>query len=577
MKRKTNINRPQISSDEINQRKNFDSVLKTHLKTSKPFFKKPWFLSSMVVASLAIVTTVILLKNKSKENQPSVTEQIAAINTNSEQLADFYKQEEAKPCIFPPIDGLDVNYAVYKIKAEKGGNFKHSTGSQIDIPKNAFVDDNGNAIKGDVEIRYREFHDMVDVFVAGIPMTYDSAGTRYHFESAGMLQIEGYQNGKKINIAPDKKIDVQLASKDNSTKYNLYELDTVKNNWSCLGKDKVKTNNSPSNILSTSVLPDSTKAISYNNTPEYQKIETQKKELKIEKEEKIAALPKLVLEAKKPQKVNTDKFTFNLEVSSNEFPELAVYKGVLFEVGDENKDFNKSMYATTWSGATIKEGNKKGVNYLLTLMKGNKKYDLIVYPVFEGKNYETALKTYQEKFDKYNVALEKRKDDEKRIEEEYQQKVAQAIAKQNEIERLWKEKENNRFKVMDTETQTRRMFAVSRFGVYNCDNPMAYPKGVVCSANLINDKKVNLLVYDIFLVDKAINGMFTFSKNPIAKFSYNPNASNILWTVENGVLYYAMPEDFNAFKKSNGLVDISLKRVTQKFDNVEDMKTFFKI
>src|SRR5207249_4750967 len=35
-------------------------------------------------------------------------------------------------------------------------------------------------------------------------------------------------------------IDVEMASNDKDTKYNLYELDTVKRNWAYKGKDKVK-------------------------------------------------------------------------------------------------------------------------------------------------------------------------------------------------------------------------------------------------------------------------------------------------------------------------------------------------
>ncbi len=571
MKRKININRPQISSDEINQRKNFDSVLKTHLKASKPFFKKTWFLSSVVVSAVAVVATILLLNNNTKTNS---NEQLVenVLPTNTELLA-FYEKEEAKPCIAPPINGLNVAYTTYKVNAGKGATINYKTGSIIEIPKNAFTDDSGNLVKGDIEIRYREFHDVAEIFVSGIPMTYDSAGVRYHFESAGMMQIEGYQNGKKVNIAPDKKINVQLASNDNSTKYNLYELDTNKNNWSCLGKDKVvakkmeQTNNSSDFIKTPSV----------EQSSEYVKIETEKSVYKVQKEEKIAALPKAVLEVKIPQKVSKEKNTFDLDISIKEFPEFAIYKEVLFEVGSENKDFNKSYYDIEWNDVTITEGNKKGENYLLTLKKGAKIVKLIVYPVFEGKNYETAMKTYQEKFEKYNVALEKRIENEKKIEEEYQQKLAVAIKKQEELERKWKEQQDNRFRQMDTEMQTKRMFAVNRFGVYNCDNPMAYPQGKICTANLTTDKKAQLMIYDVYLVDKSKNGMFTYAKNPITKFSYNPDAQNILWTVENGVLYYLMPEDFSDIKNKDGMANIPMKRVDQSFKTIDELKAFFKL
>jgi hypothetical protein len=566
MNRKINLNRPEVSAEEIAKRKNFDSVLKANVKVSKPLIKKPWFLSSIVVATVAIVTTAVLL-NKNNVNQ---TTSNTTVN-DSLALEKFYKTEEAKPCIAPPIEGLNIPYTTYKVMAENGGTFEFKTGSTFTVPKNAFADQNGTIIKGEVEIRYREFHDMVDVFVAGIPMTYDSAGTQYHFESAGMLEMLAYQNGKEVGMAKDKSVTIEMASNDANPKHNLYLLDTVQNNWACLGKDKiVKPTKSTENFNSD--VP-----VKFNETPEYKSIETKKEEAKIIKEEKIAALPKVPAEPKKPAKVNASKFTFNIDVNPKEFPELAVYKGVLFEVGDENKSFTANMYDITWDAATIKSGTKKDVNYLLTLQKGSKKYDLVVYPVFEGKNHETAMKAYQEKFDKHETVLEKRQADEKKIEVEYLAKVAEYKKNQLELERKWKAAQDEEFKSLDTEQKVKRVFAINNFGVYNCDNPHAYPTGVVCIAKLNNDIDKKLEIYDVFLVEKGLNAMFTYSRNPVVKFSFDPKAKNILWTVEHGKLYYLKPEDFNNFKNGIGTSEIKMHAVQQKFANAEEMKAFFEI
>ena len=71
MKRKTNLNRPEISSAEIAKRKNFDSVLQqTTSVGAKPLIKKPWFLSSVVAVTIAIVTTVVLMNKNNKTDLP---------------------------------------------------------------------------------------------------------------------------------------------------------------------------------------------------------------------------------------------------------------------------------------------------------------------------------------------------------------------------------------------------------------------------------------------------------------------------------------------------------------------------
>lgn len=572
MKRKININRPEISSEEIAKGKNFGSVLKKHVSMNLPIYKKPWFLSGVIVATVAVITTIALLNKAPESNNEDNSGQLTANSVDSVALAEFYKNEEAKPCINPPLEGVNIPYTIYKVIAEKGASLDFKTGSKITIPKNAFVDEKGNLLKGEVEIRYREFHDAVDFFVSGIPMTYDSAGMRYQFESAGMMEMQAYQNGKPVNMDKDKSVNVELASNYKGTEYNLYKLDTVKNNWSCLGKDKVVSQITPSETATKG-----SKVFSVQETPQYKTIETEKVEVQKEKDVQIASLPKVIPEPKKPVLAKKDKFTFNLDVDPKEYPELAVYKGLLFEVGPENKNFSKAMYDITWDEATIKDGIKKGENYLLTLKKAAKKYDLIVYPVFEEKNYEVAMKDFQDKFTKYNVVLEKRKVDEKRIEEEYQSKILALKKQQEEMELKWKKQLEDQFQQMDTGEKVRRMFAVNSFGIFNCDNPSAYPKGVSCSANLTTGKDVKLKCYDVYLVDRAKNALFCYNYNPIAKFSFNPQSTNLLWTVESGVLYWLKPSQFNDIKSSDGMSDLKMNRVDQKFKSADEIKTFFNL
>ncbi len=571
MKRKVNINRPEISSAEIAKRKNFDSVLKQTTNVgAKPLIKKPWFLSSVVAVTIAIVTTVVFLNknNKTDLTVADIKDQVA----DSLALAEFYKAEEAKPCIAPPIKGLNVHYTTFKVIAEKGASLEYKTGSKIRIPKNAFADENGNILKGEVELRYREFHDAVDFFVSGIPMTYDSAGVKYQFESAGMVEVLAYQNGKQVNMAPKKAIDIEMASNYKGTEYNFYKLDTVANNWSCLGKDKVVPKAAPASPV-FEALSEPTDVLVVEDTPAYATIEKKKNEASKEKVTQIAALPKPIAEPVKPAQVKKGKYTFNIEVDAKEFPELSVYKGLLFEVGDENVNFNKSMYDITWDEAMIKEGMKVGANYNLTLVKGLKKYDLVVYPVFEGKNYETAMQTYQEKFSKYKVTLDKRIAEEKRIEEVYQAKVAEFKRQQEAIVKANEERAANEFKQMETTQKVMRSFTVSSFGVYNCDNPSAYPTGVVCFATIKNDLNTNLMCYSVYLVDKGKNGLFTFYQNPVTRLSFNPKSKNMLWTVEHGVLYWLKPEQFNSI--NGGTKELVMKKVDQKFETVEDMKAYF--
>lgn len=522
---------------------------------STPIHKKAWFLS--VVLAVAITTAVFWL------NKPFYLNKNLK-NTEDESLAlsSFYKQEEAKPCVAPPLSGLNIPYTNYEVDAGKGGEFTFNTGSVFIVPENAFVDQSGVGLQGTVELRYREFHDAVDFFVAGIPMTYDSAGVRYQFESAGMMEMQAYQNGKQVFMAPGKSVEIQLASKHSSTEHNLYKLDTVKNNWACLGKDRV--------VHDAPLSPQQVEA-------ELKTIEKQKLESVKEKTTKIESLAKVKNQPEAPLKADKNKYAFNIDVEPKEFPELAVFKNVLFEVGQENLNFNKSMYDITWDEVTIKDGKEKGKNYVLTLRKGRQSNDIVVYPVLEGKNYEKAQAEYNEKMKKYSLALEKRKFDERLIEMDYQQKVDKLKQQQKQVELKWKQVQDQELSHYDTEQKVKRMFVINSFGVYNCDKPIAYPTGISCVATLFDDKNEKVMCYEVYLVDKSINALFTFTKNPVKQFSYNPQSTNLVWTVHNDVLYWLNPTQFKDIVVSNGVADLVLTKVDKKFKTADELKAFFSL
>ena len=138
--------------------------------------------------------------------------------------------------------------------------------------------------------------------------------------------------------------------------------------------------------------------------------------------------------------------------------------------------------------------------------------------------------------------------------------------------RKLKEEQANQFKQMDTEDKVKRMFAINSFGVFNSDCPKQYPQGMLCTANLVKEKNVNLLCYEIYLVDKARNSLFTYHKNPITQFSFNPQSTNILWTVEDGVLYWLKPEQFISISNKEAMCNLKMNRIEQKLTTVEEIK-----
>jgi hypothetical protein len=175
------------------------------------------------------------------------------------------------------------------------------------------------------------------------------------------------------------------------------------------------------------------------------------------------------------------------------------------------------------------------------------------------------------------VLLNKRKEDENRIEAEYQAKLAVLKKQQITLQLKWEDEQKQEINKLSGEEKIKRVFAINGFGVYNCDHAMPYPQGVSCIADLTVDKKQKLICYDIFLVDREKNALFNFYKNPVMNFSFNPQSKNILWTVENGVLYWFKPEQFNDIKVNGGRAELEMNKTTQKFKTAEDIKAFFNL
>jgi hypothetical protein len=141
----------------------------------------------------------------------------------------------------PPIRGIDVTRKYYDINPEIENVLVYPSGTKILIPANAFVDAKGNPASGNVKIAYREFRDQVDIMVSGIPMKYDSAGSINDFESAGMFEIIASTNGKPLQLAEGKNIDMNFSSTSQDSTYNFYAFNDNSGNWDYLNKPQTVT------------------------------------------------------------------------------------------------------------------------------------------------------------------------------------------------------------------------------------------------------------------------------------------------------------------------------------------------
>ncbi|MCW3082747.1 MAG: hypothetical protein JWP12_113 [Bacteroidetes bacterium] len=446
----------------------------------------------------------------------------------------------AKKKVEQPLKGVDVAYTSYKINAGEASVNVYSTGSKINIPAGAFVDSKGKPVTGMVDVKYREFHDPSDFFVSGIPMTYDSAGVQYHFESAGMLEILASQDGVPVFVNPDKKIIVEMASEQQEDKYNIYRFDSLAGNWKFMYKDRAKGTG------------ESTPAIK-NEMPVASAIPVTRQLLNAE------ALPDPV----KPQLVNKHNFQFNLNVDLAEFPEIDVYKNVLYEVKDQEADFNKSYASITWSDVSLEKNNSG--SYLMTLARGMESHTFIVNPVFDEASYNAAFSTYQSLLTerKNKEALTRKTNDSIYRVLDDERKFQAAYAKDYSLQAAAR---------LETQNVVQRVFVINGFGIWNSDCPACLPRGEEFAATYVDSLTGKKLQFKtLYLVEKGRNAMFAITS--YSRLYYDPKKENLLWavTMDNHLAVFKQSR-FKDLKEKNDSCTVSMTVIGEHITTAYQVK-----
>lgn len=585
---KFNIDRKPVPDEEINSHKDFGELIKSFKKQSiekarsdVSFLKNKKITYTAIIAGATILCTVtyfsVFKNNKAKQ---TTYDKITTIpfQTNTQN------SKSKKAFIAPPISKLNVPYQKFKLKNDQGATLVTQSNSKIKIPKNAFIDKKGETIIGDVEIQFREFHDQADIIASGIPMKYDSAGIQSHLESAGMIDIKGFQNNDPIFINPKKEITVELQSTQSADKFNMYALDTVAQNWIYLHRDNsLKGQLEKKGVKRTFSQVDSVMNENVITKKLRKQIDEIPPKIDIEKatySKKINQLPRSI-EPTKPAKAIEGRPKFQLDVSAKEFPELATFKNMVFEVGSENKNYNSNLSEITWSSAEISEGTQRGKNYLLTLKLRDRVEKLIVYPALTGKDYDEAIKAYDTKYSEYKNVLAKRLAEEKRLKLEFEKKQAEYIAQQKKLNddlvkerikiRQEQEKElANQFNSIGNNQKVVRIFQISNFGIYNSDCPNSLPIGETLNPiYLVNQNTPLLNVTSTYLI--CNNRNLVYNLNPKEPLRFNPNERYSLCIIANGKTYLCNAETFSK-NTSNKQSKINLSELSSEIDNVFDFK-----
>ncbi len=537
---------PQMPSEEqVARHMDFDALLE-QLDTSQSESKKgrirPLYYYASAAAAAVVLLVVFLV------SQPE---------NNSLQSAQYFAE---RPYVLPPIQDIEPVFSKYKVAVNQGGVYEYESGSRLVVPAAAFMDDRGKLIEGEVEIHYREMHDYVDFFLSGIPMVYDSANVRYTLESAGMIEIYAEKNGKRVNMAPGKHIDVSLVSQIDvpninvPPSYNIYQLDTAAREWVYQDIDQL-------NIIDD-VLPQVDEA-----HPAYSTFDTYKQEIaqleaqrKQENEALNSRFPQPLMPVR-PQKATNTQPTFSIDpegfsvlldetsIVGKERQLLSTQiDNVIWEVSPKNVDFDTRSLQVEWEGARLKK--LQAWEYEITYFSGDTEVPMIINRVLTGDLFSQAMTQYEEEMKQYQLALSEYeaavKQERLSLVEKYQaQKAALKEAFLAAVASANLEDEDDLTQSL-SKRKIRNQFRATGFGIWNCDRPVA-PLEQSVKAKFVDQNGQLLRNVPGYLVDKTRNTVVRFLATRNTPIAYNTLSDNMLWLVtEDQKIALVRPDQFKA-------------------------------
>ena len=419
----------------------------------------------IVVVSVLII---VFLSIRNCSCSPTKTNEKPIVSSNNYLLTN------------PPLPELDIPYQKFEIDPSQPNVLFSKMGAKINIPSDAFLDKDGNVIKGKVEVSFREFYNPLDFYLAGIPMNYNDNGVDKVLESGGMVELIAKSNKAELFVNPSSKINVDLFSWTKSKDFNLYDLDKTTGKWIEKGKDSISV---------------------FNKNKVYPPVP--------------------------PMPIIATENAFKIADDTKMFPEIEGYKDVLFE------PVNISKCNISDAQEMIVKPLKNGIFEVTSIIKYGsfrKENTCLCYLAFEpGKDYNEAMKTYQNKYAK--------------------------ILKERNLH-------------INEEEKILRTLTINNFGFVNCDYPRSYPSGGEINPIYVDENGKPIVLDNVVLVEKNTNALFRYSAN----VKYNPSNNNLLWglTKENKIAFIKNA-DFQSLKNSTSKQKVRMHIHKQKVTTYEDV------
>ena len=448
--------------------------------------------------------------------------------------------------INPPVADVVVKPGACEIDANRDTTLLMNSGTTVFIPAGSFVDASGAPVSGKILIHYREFHDQVDLIFSGIPMNYDTAGTTFQFESAGMFEITASQYDKALALKQGKEITVNMVSYNAGNYFNVYFLDTVQRKWVY---DAANTRSCKEQV-----------AEAYDRS--------------------LPPLGPAATEVHlvKPQKADPAQNNFVIDYKKEEFPELAVYDSVRFEISPEEKNFKPGLAQVTWEFVEIRRHDEK--HYKVIFGKKGLREELLARPVFDEKSFAAAMDAYERQRKARLYAARNASDS---LSQAYNAYAAEVIRNNDQ---------NAKFDRAVKQGSVYRSIVINNLGIWNSDYYRQYIsaeervqivseiKAGIPDARFVraeNGQRIGLK--GLYLFKRSLNSIYGLSGQDLRRIPLTlvHSADVLVAVAADYSVLYMQDAELKSLTASDGSTVFSLKPFDKSNKDLADLKARLRI
>lgn len=512
-----------ITSEEIKQRRDFDNVISSLKKPPSPFWKLTGFWGTIGTSIIALlIYNNYFLKTDENQNNAYDENITQTINPQFNLLPNDTK------CLHPINEENDIPFESFEVSVDSDQTITLKDGSVISISSNSFLTSSNTPI----EIKARTFRSKSEAFLAGVPMDYDDQA----FESAGMIELRGIQNGKVVQINPEHPIEVSLSLYKDPSTFNFYQLDDNSGRWTEYPVDYKESENS-------------------------RELAQLKTDLKMTNSE-IERIHEEITSIKLPKRNDFNlpmetSNVFNLKYDPFEFPELEELGDVQFEALPGQSNYQKVLQYV-WSNFELNDLKNGDYEVIFSNNKGLKER-LNVRPVLQGREFDKAFAEYSRQ---HKAKLKKRT----LLEEERKELIEANKERNQRLIRLQKEREedlvearnlNNIQYEAKSEQRSNLLeasaeFKTSSWGLFNSDKPISYPNpiGTPSTYTLAGENIIPSEIY-VFDLKKDVRYSYGLGSRFVESIGMNNNETIFIVMGKNNQIGYfkaSSKKDFQSQK-----------------------------